>query len=219
MMGLMVLMFFAVYLLISMLAISNARAWAKANNKKPWLWGGLAAFVMYNLVFWDLVPTLVMHKYYCETQAGFWVYKTPEQWVKENPELTKEDLKTFGKKIYVGKEELVWNFPYQPLENSPRRSATMINKRIYLGGEIDWNFSKVIAIDKTTSYIADTKNDQKFAQQVTFGSGYGNPMVVTDWRAWKFWLAKSTCNDDVGMHTTEYDAFIEKLTSLGVKND
>lgn len=26
-----------------------------------------------------------MHKYYCLSQAGFWVYKTPEQWVKENP--------------------------------------------------------------------------------------------------------------------------------------
>ncbi|MDI1309457.1 MAG: hypothetical protein PSV17_08480 [Methylotenera sp.] len=84
MMGLMVLMFFAVYLWVSIFITKKAASWAKTNNKKPWLWGGLAAFVMYNLVFWDLIPTLVMHKYYCETQAGFWVYKTPEQWKKEH---------------------------------------------------------------------------------------------------------------------------------------
>lgn len=87
MIGLMVLMFFAVYLLVSIFVTRKVASWATANNRKPWLWGGLAAFVMYNLVFWDLIPTLVMHKYYCATQAGFWVYKTPEQWMKENPEV------------------------------------------------------------------------------------------------------------------------------------
>ena len=217
MMGLMVLMFFGFYLLVSVFVTSKAASWAKANNKKPWLWGGLAAFVIYNLVFWDLIPTLVMHKHYCDTQAGFWVYKTPEQWMKENPELTAEDLKPLGKKIYVG--EMRWSFPYKLFENNPNRRATMINSRIYLDGSIDWDFSKVIAIRKNTSFFADTKNDEKLAQQVTFGSGYGNPMVVADWRAWKFWLGKSTCNDKVGEHTLEYDAFIEKLISLGVKND
>lgn len=218
MIGLMVLIFFAVYLLISIWITRKTASWAKANNKKPWIWGGVAAFMMYNLVFWDLIPTLIVHKHYCDTQAGFLVYKTPKQWKAENPDLIPLDLETFGKKIYVGKEELVWSFPYQPLENNPKQSATMINKRIYLGGDIDWNFSKVIAIRKNISFIADTKNDEKLAQQVTFGSGYGNPMVVADWRAWKFWLAKSTCNDKIGEHTIEYDAFIEELISLGMKN-
>ena len=85
MIGLMILGALAIYFLISMWVTIKAASWAKANNKKPWVWGGLAAFMMYNLVFWDLIPTLVMHKYYCDTQAGFWVYKTPEQWMKENP--------------------------------------------------------------------------------------------------------------------------------------
>lgn len=85
MMGLMILGAFVVYLLVSIWVTKKTASWAKANNKKPWLWGGLAAFVMYNLVFWDWIPTLAMHKYYCATQAGFWVYKTPEQWKAENP--------------------------------------------------------------------------------------------------------------------------------------
>jgi hypothetical protein len=85
MLGLVVLIIFAAYLLVSGIVVWLAARWAKKRDRRPWVWGGLAAFAMYNLVFWDLIPTLVMHKYYCATEAGFWVYKTPEQWVKENP--------------------------------------------------------------------------------------------------------------------------------------
>lgn len=87
MLGLVVLLLIGAYLVISLVVTIFAAHKADKRGKSPWLWGGLAAFVMYNLVFWDLIPTLVMHKYYCSTEAGFWVNKTPEQWVKENPEV------------------------------------------------------------------------------------------------------------------------------------
>lgn len=85
MLGLAVLFFIGVYLLISLLAIKLAARWARNRGRRGWVWGGIAAFAMYNLMFWDLIPTLIIHKYYCATEAGFWVYKTPEEWVKENP--------------------------------------------------------------------------------------------------------------------------------------
>lgn len=85
MLGLMVLLALGIYLAVSVLVIWLAARWAKKRGRRGWVWGGVAAFAMYNLVFWDLVPTLAMHKYYCSTEAGFWVYKTPEQWVRENP--------------------------------------------------------------------------------------------------------------------------------------
>jgi len=217
MMGLMLLIFFVVYLFISILATKKAAGWAKANNKKPWVWGGLAAFVMYNLVFWDWIPTLVMHKYYCDTQAGFFVYKTPEQWVTENPELKADNLKAYGEKIYVGK--MRWSFPYKPLGNNPNRQATMINSRIYLDSEPNKNMSELLPVRKVTSFIADAKNDEKLAQQVTFASGYGSPMTTGGLLGFKGWLANSTCDDNVGMHTVEYDEFIEELISLRAKND
>lgn len=217
MLGLIIIFAFVTYLLISIWVTKGTINWAERHARRPWLWGGLAAFVMYNLVFWDWLPTIVMHKYYCDTDAGFWVYKTPEHWREENPELTSEDLKTFGEKIYMGK--MAWNFPYQPFENNPKRSAAMVNQRVYLDSDFEWNISRVLVIHKITSFIADIKNDEKLAQQITFGSGYGNPMVVADWHAWKFWLENSTCDDKVGVHTTEYDTFIEKLISFGVENE
>ncbi|MEQ1531676.1 MAG: hypothetical protein ABL925_20380, partial [Methylococcales bacterium] len=84
-----ILFFFGIYLLITYSVIKVTADWARENKRRAWLWGGLAAFVMYNLVFWDWLPTVAAHKYYCATEAGFWVYKTPEQWKAENPKLEK----------------------------------------------------------------------------------------------------------------------------------
>jgi hypothetical protein len=85
MLGLAILFIFGVYLAISIFATWYVMAWARESGRRAWLWGCIAGFAMYNLVFWDLIPTLVMHKYYCSTQAGFWPYKTFEQWDAENP--------------------------------------------------------------------------------------------------------------------------------------
>mgnify|MGYP000580750693 CR=1 FL=1 len=40
-----ILFFFLVYLAISIGAVIAATKWAKKRNRRPWLWGGLAAFV------------------------------------------------------------------------------------------------------------------------------------------------------------------------------
>ena len=85
MMGLLYLLAFGIYLLMSLSAVIIAANRAKRHGRNPWLWGFIAVFIMYNLVFWDWLPTKFLHNYYCTTKAGFWVYKTPEQWISENP--------------------------------------------------------------------------------------------------------------------------------------
>lgn len=176
MMGLMVLMFFAVYLLISMLAISNARAWAKDNNKRPWLWGGLAAFVMYNLVFWDLIPTLVMHKYYCETQAGFWVYKTPEQWKKENPQI---QLKSSEVKVYKGTD-------------NDHVVTESLNQRLNYVRKLNpanlW-----LPIYKMETNIEDTKSQQSLIQRKDYLSGYRERNGIGQL---KLWMGSRSCDEE-----------------------
>jgi hypothetical protein len=215
MMGLMVLGALVVYLLVSIWVTKTAVSWAKANNKKPWLWGGLAAFAMYNLVFWDLIPTLVMHKYYCDTQAGFWVYKTPEQWVKENPELTKEDLKAYEdgdeKKhvvLYAG---------------TPHASAiTNINSRIYQALSSERiNGMSIFPLFKRVEYIADSVSDQKLAKLINFDTGYGNPMTNGGLLGFKGWLHNTGCGDtsEIRASRLEFEKFIYEFTGLGEKND
>ena len=43
MIGLVVLGFFVIYLLTSIWVTKKVASWAKANNKKPWLWGDTLA--------------------------------------------------------------------------------------------------------------------------------------------------------------------------------
>ncbi len=85
MIGLVYLVFFAVYLLVSIVAVRGAIDYARKNGKSAKRWGWGAAFVMYSLVFWDWIPTVAVHQYYCAKDAGFWVYKTLDQWKAENP--------------------------------------------------------------------------------------------------------------------------------------
>lgn len=85
MLGLAVLFFVGLFLLVTLVVVWLTARWAKRHGRRGWVWGGVAALAMYNLMFWDLIPTLLIHNYYCASEAGFWVYKTPEQWVKENP--------------------------------------------------------------------------------------------------------------------------------------
>lgn len=62
MLGLVLLAILAAYLLVSGLVAWLAACWAKKHDRTPWIWGSLTAFAMYNLVFWDLIPTLVMQQ-------------------------------------------------------------------------------------------------------------------------------------------------------------
>ncbi|NLW80180.1 MAG: hypothetical protein GXY42_00670 [Desulfovibrionales bacterium] len=76
---------FSAYLAVSVCVVWGTVRWARMTGRNPKRWGVAAALCMYLLVFWDHVPTILLHKYYCATKAGFWVYKTPEQWKAENP--------------------------------------------------------------------------------------------------------------------------------------
>ena len=72
------------FVLVFVAAVSGTY-FAVRKEKSGWKWPLGVAVLLYLAVFWDHIPTVLVHKYYCETEAGFWVYKTPEQWKKENP--------------------------------------------------------------------------------------------------------------------------------------
>lgn len=84
-MGVVIVGAIALYLIVSLVVVVLAARAAKKRGRSQWRLGGAAALVMYLLVFWDQIPTLVAHNYYCGKQAGFWVYKSLDQWKAENP--------------------------------------------------------------------------------------------------------------------------------------
>lgn len=101
--------FFGIYFPISFWVVRKSYRFAEEKYSRGWMGGTMAAFVMYNLVFWDWIPVMLIHKHLCETEGGFWVYKTPEQWVKEHPGVVGQDWsnsrtesirKEFGNTLY-----------------------------------------------------------------------------------------------------------------------
>jgi hypothetical protein len=215
---------FTVYALILIGAFLLILRWAGATNRNPFAWGVFAIFII--LIFWDWIPTLLAHKYYCSTQAGFIVFKTPEQWKAENTDLTAVDLINLGEKMRMGGYQNqpvleVWKFPFLPFYNNKERHATMVNKRIYLDSKIDRNTSEFLPIRKITSFIADTKNDEKLAEQITFGSGYSNPFVIGGLQGLKEWLNNSNCSHTDGGTDEElsgYTGYIDLITKLEGQN-
>lgn len=181
MLGLMVLLALGVYLAVSALVIWLAVRWAKKRNRKPWVWGGLAAFLMYNLVFWDLIPTLAMHKYYCATEAGFWVYKTPEQWAKENPGVL-ETLKPWPVSRIYGDDRGVFQINGGTVRH--------FNERLGLW-ELEEKPRTLFLIERQEVGIFDVQAREFLALRVNYFAGKKQAGEF-----WKSWLNKSTCNRD-----------------------
>ena len=84
-MGFVILVALLLYLLLFIGVVLGAVQYARKHGKSTKRWGWSAALVMYLIPFWDWIPTVAIHQYYCATEAGFWVYKTLDQWKAENP--------------------------------------------------------------------------------------------------------------------------------------
>lgn len=86
MIGLMYLMAAAVYLVIMIKAVGFAwkKGLASGSRKRAWIYGILAFLLVYLPVFWDHIPTVVAHRYYCAKDGGVHVYKDPQEWLAEH---------------------------------------------------------------------------------------------------------------------------------------
>jgi hypothetical protein len=168
-MGLVVFAVMGLYLLISLGVVKGAIAYAREKGKSARRWGWGAALVMWLIPFWDWIPTMVMHQYYCATEAGFWVYKTPEQWKQENPGVM-ETLVAFN-------------------DGRSSHGAYMLNPRFNWAIKKDgpqwfnrWRWEQE---------IVDTKTNDVLARYVDFSTGSGSiggpPQLL------KFWLQNDHC--------------------------
>ena len=170
-MGLVVFAVMGLYLLVSIGVVKGAIAYAREKGKSAKRWGWGAALVMWLIPFWDWIPTVAMHQYYCATEAGFWVYKTPEQWKKENPGIVlTEDKATGGSRI--GNDE-----NYTKTMSMNQRFVWKIEKSRPIAG---------LTLFRWKDEIVDKKSGQAVVRRVGFSTGEGRD-------AYKFWLNSSEC--------------------------
>ncbi len=194
-MGFFILLFLGLYIWISYGVILAARWIAKQLHGTPALWGSLAFLTMANLPFWDTIPVSLAHSQQCEAEAGLTIYKTLEQWQKENPNEVLYDNPEFSQARYFTKSIPNWRSPSSDrvyvLPNGTELSAdydvinhymythikfrngsggSWINQRFYSVEEKVMNVWHILYREERR--IVDFKTRQIIAQEVDF---YASP--------------------------------------------
>ena len=172
-MGFVILIAMAVYLLLSLGVVAGAISYARKNGKSIKKWGWGAALVMYLIPFWDWLPTVTVHQFYCAKDSGLWIYKTLDQWKAENPGVleTLVDNK---------------NWPHQRIDG---KDVAKINQRIRLTyAESNENF---LHRWPDIRELVDAKNNEVLARYVDFSTSHERGQA--GWSGWKFWLHNESC--------------------------
>lgn len=175
MISLIILIFGAIYLAVLVVVTRAAYRWAKnkrLSKAKCRLAAAGGFLVVYLPVFWDHIPTLVAHQYYCATEAGFWIYKTPEQWNAENP----EGVKTLSSNKAPARDSLGDNNNYS--------DSTYLNERfIFIAKH---NGPLFLNRWRREQSIVDSKTGIVVARHVDFSTSQIRRQA--GWSGWKFWL-------------------------------
>lgn len=176
-MGLVILAVLGFYMLVSIGVVKWAIRHAHSHGRSVWRWGGAAALVMYLIPFWDWIPTVVGHKYYCEKEAGFWIYKTLDQWKAENPGVM-ETLVSQDRSPYTRHGDIK-NYT----------DTYFLNQRFKLVATKTGPFA--LKRWRREEIIVDKKTNDVLARYVDFSVGNGNVGGEADLP--KFWLHRDYC--------------------------
>lgn len=176
-MGLVIVGALALYLLVSIAAVFGAIRHAKKTGKSVKRWGWSAVLVMYLIPFWDWIPTVAVHQYYCATESGFWVYKTVDQWKAENPGVA---------------ETLVAN---RGVPSNREGNMTNYTDTYFLNQRFNWVIKRFNAplfnLWRHEQEVVDIKTNDVLARYVDFSTA--QIRAGGGWYGWKFWLHNEHC--------------------------
>lgn len=190
-MGFVIMVVMGVYLALSVFAVTWAISHAKKNGLSVKKWGWGAALVMYMIPFWDWLPTVAVHQYYCANDSGFWVYKTLDQWKAENPGVM---------------EGLIYN-KAMPYVQTPSGIETTLNQRFIhvhsYEGPLLFNRWRI------TTEIRDSKNGDVIAREIGFSTSQERRQA--GWSGWKFWLDNERCSIENHRDQGSFDKIIAQF--------
>jgi hypothetical protein len=206
MIGLIFLLVVGTYIAIWILVVRfSYRLTFRVTESKKKSFSIAAAFflIMYLIPFWDLIPTLIMHKYYCNTQAGFWVYKTPEEWISENPD-TATSLINYEKSI---------------IESYGRYRQKYHFNEVFVE-EISRSVKVFHAISRTDKLFKDKNKVLLKRTDFIFGSGMSSIHSGGSLEEWRrffsfFWFQNRRCVIDYDQSEKEYLFNVNKFKSIG----
>jgi hypothetical protein len=151
------------------------------SGPKPWLGAAMGFALIFLPLFWDAIPTLWMHRHYCESEAGLKIYKTLDQWKAENP----------------GEVESLVKVPVS--ENAV--TVTGVTRGYQLNQRFRWEIRESIrwfGIGMYDERLVDTKNGEVLAKFVDFSTRIPNWVEsgLHSLRDIKFWMDRNFCEYD-----------------------
>jgi hypothetical protein len=147
--------------------IPLARSYAARTGRSKRLWGWIGFFVVFLPIFWDWIPTVIAHQYYCATEAGFKVFKTVDQWKKENLGVieTLIDNSNSPNKRYPNWPDEKWQG--KTIASINQRFGMLSTSHLYNSDEGEL----FINVWRWRTELLDKKTGEVLAQSVDFSTG------------------------------------------------
>lgn len=219
MLGLAVMFIGFIYLIILCFATIKAYCVARRNKrsrKVAAVWGLIWFLVIFLPVFWDLIPNKVMYNYYCKNEAGFFQYKTIEQWKAENPGVW-ETLKPYSREEVNDMRERKID-PKDVVLDGEDYFSQPLNERISLyllnGGIQNLRFG----IKRYSRFLYDEQTKEVIAKSIVFRSGPGNVLELGG-KGYKIWLNQEPCGGVFAMTGVAIQFVNDSLKKKGLKYD
>jgi hypothetical protein len=200
-MGLVILLSVLAYLAVligaPMLAyrLAAKRGWRKSRRRLLTVLAFLAIFLP---MFWDWLPTVWLHSYYCEKYAGLTVNKTPEQWKEANPGVADTIAR-----------------PREPLQiGAWPKYSTKLSERFRLDIESQ---EKALWLREYEERIVDDKTEEVLVRLVDFSTGEGLRRLA-NFRDIKIWMHRGSCEpEDDPKLRRQISALSQAFANLGDK--
>ncbi len=166
MIGILLILFFIIGFIVYIWLIWLPIRWAKKRgfSWRKQLYIGIAGFFVVSAVFFGKnLISYAAFKYYCKNEAGLTIYKTLEQWKKENPGVWETLKQIDDGQEYQGKTKYP-DVPYERIFDNTKYISSSGNQRIILYDKTDYIFwgalevySFILMDNKTQEILAKYK--------------------------------------------------------------
>lgn len=183
-----ILLGYAVISITAVLTILQSSRAEKVSRSVAFLRCGSVALGFFLIPFWDWIPTVAAHSYYCSRHAAFVVAKPFEQWRRENADWVRVQPPLLASDGRAGTRLPVMAIGHRIIEE--RRPLEEV----------------FMSVKREEARLIDAQTHEVLARYVDFRSGYGDPSVASG-GSWKIWLHNDSCEEPGRSYAELYAGF------------
>ena len=204
MIGLIAVIVLAVLLILFVLGYKKVKDFALkggSDASTASVWGIVGVLMLSLPITWDAIPTWIAFQYYARAHAGITVFKTLDQWKKENPGVA-ETLEPYG--FFKDKRS-----KFQVI--APEKYRYPMSARFAYD---EWTNPLFLSVRARRHEIVDTKTGEVLISYSQIVSGNSGGLATGGGGWWAFWLINQT--DTEWRDYKIYSDFREAAKNLGV---